>query len=212
MNVLDDLGKGNTVYRAQFETVTKENIGLKQRIENLERENRALKRSVFELTNKLSRLEWEVSKAFQHEAQISSAQTELEDAYSLRLDRQVTGEAFLASSADSKPATADYDSREGPLSLSNLESSGHDIDFALDGSGRKSEFRCDAELKEHTGAIYCVKWSACGKFLATGSLDKSLRVWNVVDYDVKSSVPFTGHDLLVATVAWSSDQVSLLLA
>ena len=208
MNVLDDLGKGSTVYRAQFETVTKENIGLKQRIENLERENRALKRSVFELTNKLSRLEWEVSKAFQHEAQMSSTQTDLEESYSFRLDRQVTGEALLGSSADSKPLATEYDSREGPLSLSNLESSGHEIDFALDGSGRKSEFRCEAELKEHTGAIYCVKWSRCGKFLASGSLDKSLRVWNFVDNDVTSSVPFLGHNMLVSTVAWANDLVS----
>ena len=31
------------------------------------------------------------------------------------------------------------------------------------------------DLEGHSGAIYCAEFSPCGQFLATGSLDKSIR-------------------------------------
>ncbi|KAJ1503668.1 hypothetical protein HMI56_002017 [Coelomomyces lativittatus] len=39
-------------------------------------------------------------------------------------------------------------------------------------------FVLKSDLKEHSGAVYTVQFSPCGKWLASGSFDKTIRIWD----------------------------------
>uniref|UniRef100_A0ACD5W7V7 Uncharacterized protein n=1 Tax=Avena sativa TaxID=4498 RepID=A0ACD5W7V7_AVESA len=45
------------------------------------------------------------------------------------------------------------------------------------------------EVRAHEGSIWSIKFSADGRFLATGGEDRVVRVWQVVDADASSSSP-----------------------
>lgn len=38
-------------------------------------------------------------------------------------------------------------------------------------------FRFEAELKGHSGAVYCTAFSVSGRWLASGSIDRTIRIW-----------------------------------
>jgi len=42
-------------------------------------------------------------------------------------------------------------------------------------------FSAKHELKGHTGAVYAVQFSHDGRFLVSGSFDKSVRVWDTTN-------------------------------
>ncbi|EFH82766.1 serine/threonine-protein kinase [Ktedonobacter racemifer] len=56
----------------------------------------------------------------------------------------------------------------------------------------------------HTDIVYAVAWSPDGKWIASGSADKTVQVWNTSD----GSLAFTyqGHSNAVDAVAWSPDK------
>ncbi|KAH6569656.1 hypothetical protein BASA50_002724 [Batrachochytrium salamandrivorans] len=61
------------------------------------------------------------------------------------------------------------------------------------------------ELKGHTGAVYAVQYSPCGRFVSSGSFDKTVRIW-----DQKEVHTLRGHTLNVSDLSWSSDSTELL--
>lgn len=77
---------------------------------------------------------------------------------------------------------------------------------------RPRRFRRLCDLKGHSGAVYSVKYSPCGRRLASGALDRSVRVWDIAgDSDFKKA-PLTirHHDGNVSSLAWSPDSNQLL--
>uniref|UniRef100_A0A7S2ZY62 Coronin n=2 Tax=Rhodosorus marinus TaxID=101924 RepID=A0A7S2ZY62_9RHOD len=95
-----------------------------------------------------------------------------------------------------------------------------DIDAALDGDTNRIEhstdnepsgqeeirFSCKINLEAHAGAVYCLAFSPCGRFLASGSFDKSVRVWKVENASDRPSVSIhSAHDASIIDLAWSSD-------
>lgn len=57
-------------------------------------------------------------------------------------------------------------------------------------------------LHGHSGEVTSVAWSPNGLFLASGSADKSVRVWMV---DQSHSQVYSGHSAEVLSVAWTPD-------
>jgi serine/threonine protein kinase len=57
--------------------------------------------------------------------------------------------------------------------------------------------------KGHFGAVHAVAWSPDGKRIASGSVDKTVRVWNADDGNTVFT--YQKHTDLVRSVAWSPD-------
>jgi eukaryotic-like serine/threonine-protein kinase len=57
----------------------------------------------------------------------------------------------------------------------------------------------------HTDAVKGVSWSPDGKLIASGSLDRTVRVWNSTTGKDVLLPPYQGHSKGVKTVAWSPD-------
>eukprot|EP01112_Ceratiomyxa_fruticulosa_P010698 TRINITY_DN2840_c0_g2_i6.p1 TRINITY_DN2840_c0_g2~~TRINITY_DN2840_c0_g2_i6.p1 ORF type:complete len:441 (-),score=63.85 TRINITY_DN2840_c0_g2_i6:136-1458(-) len=55
----------------------------------------------------------------------------------------------------------------------------------------------------HTGDIRCLKFSDKDKLIASGSLDKTIRVW---DCETGNSIVFTGHSMSVICLDFNVDQ------
>lgn len=69
------------------------------------------------------------------------------------------------------------------------------------------QYTMQGELKGHQGAVYVAEFSPCGRFLASGSFDKTARVWDHMQH--KELFSFTDHSLIVADLDWfpSSDRI-----
>eukprot|EP01041_Mallomonas_annulata_P007564 gene7564-15509_t len=61
--------------------------------------------------------------------------------------------------------------------------------------------KLDAEMKGHSGAIYCAAFSSGGRWLASGSIDRTVRVWDG-GQPYKQTACFTDHTQLVSDVCW----------
>src|SRR5436309_2204060 len=59
-----------------------------------------------------------------------------------------------------------------------------------------------ATLKGHTEAVYAIAISPDGKQVATGSFDKTVRLWDTAGKELKTLGGASGHQNLVLTVAY----------
>ncbi|KAK6052563.1 WD domain, G-beta repeat protein [Cooperia oncophora] len=77
----------------------------------------------------------------------------------------------------------DTSDSEGEQSESGLQSAGHNGSIVRPRKGKKGPFDFE-QLKvvqelnnEHTGAVWCVRFSVCGRLMATAGQDNIIRVW-----------------------------------
>ncbi|KAG0326118.1 hypothetical protein BGZ99_010096 [Dissophora globulifera] len=82
-----------------------------------------------------------------------------------------------------------------------------------DGSSKTDgrQFYLKNDLKGHQGAVYAVQYSPNGKFLATGSFDKTVRIWDGTTNQNELYV-LKGHSLNISDLAWGHDSALLLSA
>src|SRR6266536_3027460 len=59
----------------------------------------------------------------------------------------------------------------------------------------------------HTDRVTAVAWSPDGRYIASGSLDKTVQIWNATTGE--HSYTYRGHSAAVNVVAWSPDSGSI---
>ena len=64
-------------------------------------------------------------------------------------------------------------------------------------------FELQHTLKGHTEQILTLKFSPCGKLLASGSQDKSVIIWDFEEKTMKKK--FDGHEEQIVTLNFSKD-------
>jgi len=73
----------------------------------------------------------------------------------------------------------------------------------------KKFFHYKYDIKGHSGSVYVVKFSKCGRLLASGSLDKSIRVCNL-EHMRAEVMCLAEHQNIVMDLSWSEDSSALL--
>lgn len=147
---------------------------LKQKLDVAERENQALKKSLFELSNRYNSVAVQKSML----------------PFQLDMDVLDVIQPLLDSPVEMEPMDQ--------VSVAANSTNGS--------NGRKDKwFAHRFDLKGHTGAVYAVEFSPCGRLLASGSFDKSVRIWDV---GAQNSIHvLKKHELNVSDVSWSNDSL-----
>jgi len=100
-----------------------------------------------------------------------------------------------------------------PKELLETKRTPTDITNSLQGSSEENAQYPDARryhhkytLEGHTGAVYVVKFSLDGRFLASCSFDKGVRVWE----RSREVLSLYQHQQCVSDLSWSLDNAELL--
>ncbi|KAJ3022998.1 hypothetical protein HKX48_004621 [Thoreauomyces humboldtii] len=164
---------------AQQEKVTKESRLLKQKVETLEKENIALKKSLYELSTRFNLVA--------HKTQPFSLES---------LELFDPALQYAIDSAAKPSSNEEHQEVFGSVSREHAHKDG-------------KYFQLKHELKGHSGAVYAVKFSPCGKFLASGSFDKTVRIWDTLSTQ-KELHCLRNHSLNISDLSWSKNSTELL--
>lgn len=177
--------------RPARDAVAAENKQLKKRLEAAERENLELKRSLYELSARLSAALARPSRS-PGAAQPWAPTPEADAGASLAADDpQAKAAAGQEARGGSSPT-----SRGAHLKRSN---------GAGQGGGDGGRLEVELDLKGHTGAVYAVRYSPSGRVLASGSFDHTVRLWSRGE----ELACLRDHSHNVSDLCWSPDSSQL---
>lgn len=163
--------------RAQYQAVVKERDQLQEKVRLLERDNGELKRAVQDL---------------------SLLVTQRHPEYALHVGERrfkQVNDISDTNGADTAKKTS------SPLKQRQLSA-----DEAADSAG-KLEVLLEGELKGHVGSVYCGQFSCDGRWIASGGLDQTVRVWDAKG--MKQVCAISDHSQLVSDVLWTQAKPSL---
>lgn len=188
------MNDSRSYYKSQHNIMAKDQADLKNQIEELKRENLGLKKSLFDLS-------------MRHEAALAQLEANSRQAF----DHGAFGDSDSASggAAAEKPVAGSLGTFRAPTQEDTSDWSEKER-RAVDERAGSREFGWDFDLKGHTGAVYAVRWSPCGGFLASGSFDKTVRVWSVNGDVQQELLCLNEHQLNVSDVEWSADSQRLV--
>ncbi|KAJ3313868.1 hypothetical protein HDV04_001429 [Boothiomyces sp. JEL0838] len=98
-----------------------------------------------------------------------------------------------------------------PFALGELLHSLDNVDTLFETKeelGLKKQFYHKQELKGHQGAVYQVQYSNCGRWISSGSFDRTVRIWDPAQS--KELHCLTGHALNISDLSWSDCSTELL--
>lgn len=85
-----------------------------------------------------------------------------------------------------------------PTAKFNISSDSIDIDDYI--PSKSNLFNLRNDLKGHVGAVYVAKYSNCGKYIASGSFDTNIKIWDTGTF--KELCTLKNHLLNVSDVCW----------
>ncbi|KAI8882246.1 WD40 repeat-like protein [Backusella circina FSU 941] len=177
------LGGGNNRDQ-QVEKLLKEVKQLKQKVDVLDKENIALKKSIYDLS---ARYAASISQGgLSYRPGPFVIDNEVPTTTSGKAQEMIS-KAVQEAGGDIEPFQSVYphDARDG------------------------KPFQMRYELKGHTGAVYTVEFSLNGALLASGSFDKTVRIWDTASAQ-KETLCLKAHTLNISDLSWTADSSMLL--
>jgi len=169
-----------------------EGTELKRRVDGLERENKELRRTVFELSSRLSHLQHLLRQAQQRPFDLFKGAPMLHGTpVELCASGDERGKAEVKSLASpilkSRPSFLSQLVESAPqVTELGLEDPLGDFHLGREQQRRSQEVVSELEkldmsleVKVHSGAVYALSWAPEGQFLASGSFDKSVVITKV---------------------------------
>ncbi|KAI8972008.1 WD40-repeat-containing domain protein [Mycotypha africana] len=172
----------------QVEKLLKEVKQLKQKVDILDKENNALKKSIYDLSARYA-------------ASISQG------GLSYR-----PGPFVIDSQEIDSSSVSTVNKKAQEMISKAVQEAGGDIEpfqsiYPHDSRDAKT-FELRYDLKGHTGAVYTVEFSPNGALLASGSFDKTVRIWDTSAQ--KEIFCLKAHSLNISDLAWTPDSTILL--
>ncbi|KAI8078625.1 WD40-repeat-containing domain protein [Halteromyces radiatus] len=172
----------------QIEKLLKEVKQLKQRVDIMDKENIALKKSIYDLSARYA-------------ASISQGGLNYRPG------------PFVMDPSNTTSANSGVITKAQEILTKAVQQAGGDIDslqtVGYHDTRDGKPFQIRDELKGHTGAVYCVEFSPNGDLLATGSFDKTVRLWEFKESQ-KEIFCLKSHTLNISDLAWTPDSNTLL--
>lgn len=198
--------------RAQYQTVIKERDQLQSKLKYMERENQDLRKSVFELSYQLSQLT--PSSLFQIPRKLGESNWK-----PVALLQQQGQHSYQHGNANSNNQQDPQMSQTSPMKTLDggdqqaqqqalqqvvlpLVPPPPQLDLIINHNDDKRSIAYETEIRGHAGAVYCSDISADNRYLATGSFDKTIIIWDVT-FPYKMRCCLNGHTQLVSDVCWA---------
>ncbi|KAI8646785.1 WD40-repeat-containing domain protein [Parasitella parasitica] len=166
----------------QVEKLLKEVKQLKQKVDVLDKENMSLKKSIYDLSARYAASISQGGLSYRPGPFVIDNEVSTTG----KAQEMIT-KAVQEAGGDMEPFQSVYphDSRDG------------------------KPFQLRYELKGHTGAVYTVEFSQNGALLASGSFDKTVRIWDTASAQ-KETLCLKAHTLNISDLTWTPDSSMLL--
>ncbi|KAJ3223005.1 hypothetical protein HK099_001620 [Clydaea vesicula] len=216
----------DTYLRDQLDKTYKEAKANKLKSDLLEKENIALKKSLYDLSVRYNVLANKIFLNQQTKQQNLLNFTIFEPIETSENSLHLSNSINHSVSQSNKDSSTELNGNNSSLLTAEISSSivvsnssntsNQESTIIDDGVPRNEKklgkngkyFTLKHDLKGHTGAVYAVKFSKCTKFIASGSFDKTVRVWDTISQ--KELISLKKHNLNVSDLDWSIDSKSIL--
>ncbi|KAF2070687.1 hypothetical protein CYY_007988 [Polysphondylium violaceum] len=182
-------------YKINLEALQKEIKSLKTKLDNYERENKDLKKSIYDLTARYDGLSHQMGrgqKPFNIDAILTPQTPEVNPSGGTIIDNSGVV------SIQSPP----------PTLVSDVNDQRHLTNQQRTKKMDERHFFYKFTLKGHSASVYTVDYSPCGKMLASGSFDKSIKIWDV--FNQRELATFNEHNVNVSELAWNNNSTEIL--
>eukprot|EP01027_Heterolobosea_sp_BB2_P018550 GEZU01026111.1.p1 GENE.GEZU01026111.1~~GEZU01026111.1.p1 ORF type:complete len:579 (-),score=149.98 GEZU01026111.1:8-1744(-) len=188
-----------TFYRNDVYDLVAENELLKKKIDAINRENRDLKKALYELNVRFSALYNRTKESYNSSDETTAASRQQYfdiDKFTKKPAEQSSAAATTLSSpvlgGGNVGGTSAAAGEQTPIFMTTAvspvrKSSKNTARQYTVNNKLQDRFVDKFELTGHEGAVYIVKFSPNGRFVASGSFDKTLRIWDMEAVGLQSS-------------------------
>ncbi|KAK5578832.1 hypothetical protein RB653_008505 [Dictyostelium firmibasis] len=191
-------GSSELNFKIMLEGLQKEVKSLKTKLDNYERENKDLKKSIYDLTARYDLVSHQLGKGTQKPFNIDAV-----FAPQTPEVNSVSGDGHPSIiSIQSPPPTLNSNVGDERLLLASTQQ--RNSNKKMD----ERHFFYKFTLKGHNASVYTVDFSPCGKMLASGSFDKTVKVWDV--FNQREMATFNEHTVNVSVLQWNNNSTEIL--